>query len=42
MRFNEILSPDEFARLFEHAGFELLRAVPTQSPVGILEARPAR
>ena len=33
-------TPDEFAELRAEAGFELVRALPTQSPVAILEARP--
>lgn len=33
-------SPDQFAALFDEAGFELVRAIPIPSPVGILDARP--
>jgi hypothetical protein len=31
---------DEFASLFERAGFALTRIVPTQSPLSVIEARP--
>jgi hypothetical protein len=31
---------DEFAALFNRAGFELTRVVPTQSPLSVIEARP--
>ena len=31
---------DEFGALFERAGFELTRIVPTQSPLSVIEARP--
>ena len=33
---------DEFASLFQHAGFELARIVPTESPLSVIEARVAR
>ena len=32
----------EFGALFERAGFELTRIVPTQSPLSVIEARPGR
>ena len=33
---------EEFASLFEHAGFELARIVPTESPLCVIEARIAQ
>jgi hypothetical protein len=30
---------DEYRLLFEHAGFELTRIVPNQSPLSTIEAR---
>lgn len=32
----------DFAGLLQAAGFELVRVVPTRSPMSVLEARPAR
>ena len=32
-------SADEFRTLFDRAGFDLMRIVPTQSPVSVIEAR---
>jgi ubiquinone/menaquinone biosynthesis C-methylase UbiE len=32
---------DEYARLYEAAGFELTRVVPTHGPVSVLEGRPS-
>jgi hypothetical protein len=32
----------EFADLFGRAGFELTRIVPTESPLSVIEAQPAR
>ena len=33
---------EEFASLFEHAGFELARIVPTESPLCVIDARIAQ
>jgi hypothetical protein len=30
---------DEFSSLFDRAGFELARIVPTESPLSVIEAR---
>jgi hypothetical protein len=31
---------DEFAKLFEAAGFKLLRVIPTEQPTSIIEGQP--
>ena len=33
---------DEFRALFERSGFEMTRIIPTQSPLSVIEAVPAK
>ena len=35
-------SAREFGALFDRAGFEMSRVIPTESPLSIIEARPKR